>query len=305
MKYALWFILLILCLDASLLYAAVDDPQPFPKELIDPSFLRQLTWRADKRIEQVVAGWPTYPDDQESQNWIVRRRTTIRILGSLFDAEYRTYKNNSETEIIVEAKGPDMVTDDCNPLLAWVKRALGQPKKVVDLTAEFEIIGGPTNTATVKDFKADWLFGDSRIWFACFAAVSKAEVTSIVISLHYAHRERLPALKDPIHLECTVKEKLLGKLADSKVREGAPVRSIADPNWKTLRWSNAVFGKAERFTDEHIVAVRELEVRNGKWVDRIEIDRVTGNYERTLLSPDGNRLEQWGKCTRVAPGKKF
>lgn len=101
MKYALWFILLILCLDASLLYAAVDDPQPFPKELIDPAFLRQLTWQADKRLESVIAGWPTYSGEQTSQDKTLRRHTRIRILGSLFDAQYQTYKNKADATIFI------------------------------------------------------------------------------------------------------------------------------------------------------------------------------------------------------------
>lgn len=95
------------------------------------------------------------------------------------------------------------------------------------------------------------------------------------------------------------------EFADGEVREGAPVHSIVEPNWKMLRWSKEVFTKAERFTDEQIVVVREREEQNEKFVDRIEIDRVTGNYKRTFLSPKGHGVEQWGTCTRVAPGKKF
>lgn len=185
MKYALWLILPIVCLDVSLLYAAANAAQPFPKELLDPAFLRQLTWRDDKQLENVIAGWPTYRGDQESQDWIVRRRTTIRILGSLFDAEYQTDKNNSEAVITVKGTGPDTLTDDCTWwLVRWNKQGLGPPEKIVNFTVEGTIIGDPTNTATtINKFTADWLFGDSRIWFAC-AAVSKAKVTSINISLH-------------------------------------------------------------------------------------------------------------------------
>lgn len=299
MKYALWFILPILCLDASLLYAAVDDPQPFPKELIDPAFLRQLTWRADKRLEQVVAGWPTYSGEQKSQDKTLRRHTRIRILGSLFDAQYQTYKNKADATIFIWG-GADNVTDDCDALLTWIKQALGQPKKIVD----FSLKTGTEKIGT--EIYADWLFGDSRMQFGCLGTWFKSKFIPNLIYLNYAHPERLAALEDPIHLECSVKQKFVGKGAPRNVSEEAPLLFIVDPNQGTLRWSEKHdFGKTEMFTDEKIIAVDEYEKDNVKRVDRIEIDRVTANYLRTISASDGVGLEQWGKCIRAAPGKKF
>lgn len=286
MKYARWFILPILCLDVSLLYAAANDAQPFPKELIDPAFLRQLTWRTDKRLEHVVSGWPTYSGDQGFQDRIVHRRTRVRILESLFDAEYRTYKNKAEAEILIHGGAGD-VTDDCDALLTWIKRALGRPEKIVDLSRE-----------SGTEIYADWLFGDSRMRFQCLAP----EFIPLLIALHYNHRERLAALEDPIHLECSVQQKYVG-LEDAKVSEEPPLLFIVDPNLKMLRWSNkSSFGKTETFTNEKIAEVREDE----KTVSRIAIDRVTANYLRTIRLKNGRGgLDQWGKCIRVAPGKKF
>lgn len=283
MKYALWFILPILCLDVSLLYAAADDAQPFPKELIDPAFLRQLTWRVDKRLEHVVAGWPTYSGHQEFQDKIVHRHTRVRILESLFDAEYRTYKNKAEAEILIYALASANVTDDCDALLMWIKRAMGQPKKIVDLSSE-----------TGTEIYVDWLFGDSRVQFQCLGLES--EFIPFLIAVHYDHREHLAALADPIHLECSVRQTLVSS-GDAKVSVKLPLLFIVDPNQKMLRWSDdkSSFGTTETFTDKRIVAVRETE----KDVDRIRIDRVSAKCRRTIRLKNGwGGLDQWGKCTR-------
>jgi len=115
------------------------------------------------------------------------------------------------------------------------------------------------------------------------------------------------ALKDPIRIECSTQFRyVLDGLPDDAVHEGPPLVLIVDPNSKTLlNADGSPAGKVETFTDEEIVAVGEGE--KGTW--RIRIDRVFANYRRTVrlkISPDEViDISQWGKCVRVAPGKKF
>lgn len=294
MKHALCLILTILCLDVSLLYAAADDAQPFPEALIDPAFLRQLTWQADKRLENAVAGWPTYSGDQEFQDKIVHRRAHVRILGSLFKAEYLTYKKKADAEIVIYGGAGDEVPADCGVWLTWVERALGLPKKVVDLSPP----GG------LDWWAADWLFGETRVQFWCTGVWMERDSIPAIVALRYNHRERLAALEDLTHLECSRQFRHVSDgLPKDKVREDSPVAWIVDPNRKRLLGANKLpLGKTETFTDEEIVAVREEE----KYTSRIRINRVTASYLLTVrLKGDSGGLDQWGTCVRVAPGKKF
>jgi hypothetical protein len=296
MKHALCLILAILCLDVSLLHAAADDAQPFPKDLIDPAFLRQLTWRADKRLENAVAGWPAYSGDQGFQGKISLRQAHVRILGSLFEAEYLTYKMTGDAEILINYDQLNAGFDaapDCGAMLTWVERALGLPKKVVDLS-----------TPRGLDLMADWLFGETRVQFGCSGVwlYGRDRLLPASVSLRYNHRDRLAVLEEPFHLECSSQAKYVG-LPDKTVSEEAPLILIVDPNHKRLLLADrSNFGETETFTDEEIIAVREDE--EGKSL--IRINRVTANYRRIILLKSGSvGIDQWGTCVRVAPGKKF
>ncbi len=292
MKHTLWLILPILCLDVSMLHAAPEDAHQFPESLRDPTFLRHLTWLADKRIESVVAGWPEYSGAQGFQDKIVHRHTRIRILESLFDAEYRTYKTKADGEIVMYG-GAGEVTADCDALSTWVEQVFGRPEKVVDL-------GMPNRLA---DKSADWLFGETRVQFVCGGVWIEREFIPAAVALRYNRRDRLAALEDPIQLECSSQERYVGGISDKTVRDGPPVVFILDPNWhRVLRANKSPFGKTEKFTDGEIVAAQEDE----KAVSRIRFDRVTGSYLLSIrLKAGSGGLEKWGKCVRVDPGKKF
>ena len=302
MKYALWLVLVLCCLDVSTLSAAPQTEKfpPFPKELRDPAFLRQLTWRTDSGLENVVAGWRMFSDQQSSDgDLIIQRFTGVRILESEFVATYGTSRAKGDAEIVVERRG-DTVTDGCDALFTWAKGALGQPEKSVDHSTPQEAI-----------ILADWLFGQTRMRFECFGGWIEAHApntVTLIVDLTYRHQERLPALEDPIRLECSAQERWTSG-DDQTVRERPPIGFIIEPNSKEiLRGSdNSPFGKTEKFTDEEIVAGFETETG----VIRIRIDRVTADYLITKRPPltdpfkDLPGLETWGKCVPVAPGKKF
>jgi hypothetical protein len=296
MKLALFLVLALLCLDVSTLSAAPQTekfPQ-FPKELRDPAFLRQLTWRTDKGLENVVAGWRKFSDQQTSDgDLFIQRFTGVRILKSEFVATYGTSKTEGDAEIIMERRG-DTVTDGCDALFTWAKGALGQPEKLVDLS-----------TPRLAILLADWLFGQTRVQFKCFGGwiePAPPNTVSLVVDLTYRHRERLPALKDPIRLDCSAQERWTSG-DDQTVRQLPPIGFILDPNSDRLLFDNkAPWGETVKFTDEEIVAGFEDE----KGAVKIRIDRVTGSYLRTAsLKNDSAVKETWGKCVSVAPGKKF
>jgi hypothetical protein len=304
MKHALCFVLALLCLDVSILSAAPQEGQQFPKELRDPTFLRQLTWRADKKLENLVAGWwpDEHPDEQSTNDLIVQRFTGIRILESESVAVYRTSKTKSDADIFIALSG-DTVTDDCDALFTWTKGALGQPEKVVDLSM--------ASRTTGTDLSADWLFGKTRVQFMCRGGrkgTSPPNVVSRTAALNYGHRERLAVIQDPIHLECSSQQRDIGG-SDQTARDVPPVGFIIDPNSKRLlRGANNVpYEKQAQFTDKEIVVGSD----DKEGTVQIRIDRVTASYLLTLRLKNAGglgsfrRLEQWGKCVPVAPGKKF
>ena len=301
MKYALWFVLALFCIDVNILSAALQtaEVQPFPAELRDPTFLRQLTWLADKSLENAVAGWPEYTGNQGFEEKTVKRRTRIRIgeFESFFEAEYRIHKSKGDAEIILMNTGASEVTADCDTLFTWTKQAFGQPETVVNLST-------PKSDNSFTDLSADWLFGETRVQFSCSGVWIGNKFIPALTSLRYNQRERLAALEDPIHLECSAQQRWTSHELDQTVRERPPIGFIINPNSNSLlRANGSFFGKTEKFTDEEIVAGFEDETA----AVQIRIDRVTASYLLTGRGKKDSRIgfDQWGKCLRVAPGKKF
>ncbi len=296
MRLAPFLVLALVCLNVSRLSATPQtaEVQPFPKELRDPAFLRQLTWRADKRLENVFAGWRKFSSDEQIlDDLIIQRGAIIRILESDALAVYATYKTEGDAQLVIDWRG-DTATVDCDALFAWVKGALGQPEKVIDLSS--------ISAGNIANLKADWLFGETGVRLVCIGGWIEGKYIPAVTFLTYNQRKRLAALKDPIQLECSSQERRIGG-DDQTLHEVPPIGFIIDPNDKELlRGANKVpYEKQEKFTDEEIVAGFEDE----KGAVQIRIDRVTANYMFTLHLKNGYGFEQWGKCVSVAPGKKF
>jgi hypothetical protein len=292
MKHSLCLVLAILFLDVSMLSAAPQEGQPFPKELRDPAFLRQLTWRADKRLENVFAGWRKFSSDEQiDDDQIIHHGAIIRILESNVLAVYATYKPEGDAHLVIQWS-ENTATVDCDALFTWAKETLGQPDQVVDLSS----------AGNIANLKADWLFGETRVRLVCIGGWIEGKYIPAVTLLTFNQRKRLAALKNPIQLECSSQERRIGG-DDQTVREVPPMGFIIDPNDKELlRGKNKVpYEKQEKFTDEEVVAGFEEE----KGTVQIRIDRVTASYMFTVRLKDGYGSEQWGKCVSVAPGKKF
>lgn len=108
MKHMLWLVLALICLDVSTLSAAPQTAElpPLPMELRDPAFLRQLTWQADKRLENLVAGWferePSRGNRGHGDSTIIQRFTLIQIIESEFLATYEIYNTKGDANIVFD-----------------------------------------------------------------------------------------------------------------------------------------------------------------------------------------------------------
>lgn len=297
MKHALCLALAILFLDVSMLSAAPQEGQPFPKELRDPAFLRQLTWRADKELDSVVAGWFETPDKARRGDSIIQRVTIIRILETNFLATYAVRDIKGNAEIVIDSDNSDNHNNkmvDCDSLFMWAKGAFGQPEKAVDLS----------NVPSIANLEADWLFADTRVRLLCSGVWIEHKFTPAQVFLRYNHREHFEALKDPVQLECS--SQIISGGDDKTVREAPPVGFIIDLNLGKLLGAENKFplGKTVKFTEEEIVA----DLAGGSQItkDQIRIDRVTASFEHTVrIDGHGSGAQRWGKCVSVAPGKKF
>jgi hypothetical protein len=296
MKHALCLALALLCLDVSLLSAAPQTAEfpPLPKELRDPAFLRQLTWRADGELDNVVAGWLEDSGKTLRGDSIIQRFAVIRILESDFLATYAVRNIKGDAEVVIDSDNHNNKMADCNALFTWAKGAFGQPEKAVDLSI----------MSSIANLEADWLFADTRVRLLCSGVWIEHKFTPAVVFLRYNHREHFAALEDPIQLECSSQISSDGD--DKTVREAPPVGFIIDLNDKRLLWADNKFpvGKTVKFSDEEIVA----DLANGSQMlkDQIRVDRVTASFVRTVsIEGGGSGTQRWGKCVRVAPGKKF
>lgn len=305
MKHALCLVLALFCLDVGMLSAAPQtaEVQPFPKELRDPTFLRQLTWRADERLESVVAGWPRYSGLQvleDGLGLIIQRRTSIPILGIPFKADYETYKAKGDAKIIIEKPGGG-VTADCDVLFTWAKGAFGQPEKVVDLSS--------FNAPSHPDVMADWVFGETRVRFWCFE-ISLPQGLPVLrdLILEYSHRERLSALEDLIHLECSSETTSTGDDVTGRRGLARPIEFKfmfeLDPNHDDLLidWNNEVQHAPVELSEKEIVARFDTATS----IVEVRIDRAAGSYMMTSRLKNGNPADShMGKCVRILRGKQF
>jgi len=272
-------------------------PKLFPQALSDPKFLSNLTWKSDKGIEALVKDWPPYTEDQGFDDKTVLSSTEITILGTTFAAEYRVFKEDSLSEIVLVDKSA-FSEKFCPSFIDWVTERLGKPNKVLDRS-----IFGKTNS--LNDFAADWLLGQTRVQLNCFGTTRDGKYISGSAILAYRHKDRLKALEDLIYIECSSTIRYTGSLfAGRPTEDGAPLTLIIDPNSeRLLRRDKSSFLETTKYTDEAILASEE----NEKGKQDFQLDRVTGNYQLNLRLKryPGTAMTQWGKCTRIDAAKRF
>jgi hypothetical protein len=266
----------------------------FPVALSDPGFLSSRTWNGDKVLEAMVQKWPVYNGEQGFPDETVLHSVQIVLLGSTLTAQYRVSKTDSLTVIVVQGEQPG---DACPTFVGWATTRLGKFSKVIDLS-----IQGQENA--FANVKADWLLGQTRVRLTCFAVKAYGEWIPGLVALQYAHKDTLPAFEDLVYIECTSTKKYVGNLTNPRVEETAPLTFIIDPNARMLlRRDGLAFLETKKYSDEEIVAARDDEKGNTIF----KLDRVTGGYQSTIRLKGDSRtgIDQWGKCTRIDPGRRF
>src|SRR6185295_11955647 len=99
-----------------------------PKELLTPEFVRNLTWKSDPRLAQLVNKWPAYIGEQGFEDRIELNQTEAQIIGVKFQAEYREFKANSIGEIVLLNQS-EYGKDFCASLIKWGTEHYGIPHK--------------------------------------------------------------------------------------------------------------------------------------------------------------------------------
>lgn len=270
---------------------------PLPEALLDSQFLRSCTWKEDKGIQGIVRNWPSYTEKQGFVDRTVLNEVQVTILGISFKAEYRVFIKDSLAEIVVYSNKHG--EGFCAEFLGWATKHLGKPDKILDRSRLRRDRDGFQNVET------DWLLGQSRVQMNCAGTILYGEYIPLFAILIYRHKDELKALEDFIYIECSSTKKFVGPLFKDQLQEEAPpVTMIIDPNrGELLRRDKSTYFKTTKYTDEEILASTEEEGSKSDF----RLDRMTGNYQLEIrLKPDSrNGINQWGKCLRVDPGRKF
>lgn len=273
----------------------------FPKELLSPDFIRNLTWKTDPRLAQIVNKWPAYIGEQGFEDRIVLNQTETRIMGVKFQVEYREFKANSMGEILLlTGVKDDHGKDFCTSFVEWGAKHYGKPHKVIDLSTVPNKEGG-----FFENLWADWEIGQTRIKMVCSGAVVYGSYIPGVSLVMYRQKDQEKALEELIYIECSRTSKDFGPLfKDSPIQQQPPFILIINPNDRDLRRQDkSFFLKTNKFSDAEILASEE----NEKGTHEMRIDRTTGNYEwKIRMKPDiRNGVDQWGKCSQYIPKKQF
>ena len=285
----------VVCCILACTSVAFAQPQPLPEALSDPQFLSSRSWKGDKGLEAVVRNWPAYTEKQGFDDKTVLNRAEVTVLGSTFEAEYRVFKTDSLAEIVLLGDEPG---DFCPTFLAWATKRLGSANKVIDLSN----LGQQDAWASVT---ADWLFGQTRVQLSCAGAKLYSKwIRPGLVVLMYRHKDQLKALEDLIYIECSATRKVVGRLADGRTEEAEPLTLIIDPNnRRVIRSDKSAFLKTDNYTDDEILASYEEKSAKGEF----RLNRVTGHYRWNVRMKEDSRngVDQWGKCSRADPSRKF
>lgn len=266
--------------------------------LLDPTLLASLSWKSDRKMEELVRTWPSYLGKQGFEEKLVKRQAEVEILGTRFTAEYRVYKGADIAEIVFISKS-DQVGEFCSKFYEWTQTKFGSPAHFIDRSTL-------ASEDSFKDISADWLFNSVRVQMGCGELKVYKEYISLLASIMYRHKEYLEGLKALIYIECTA-------LKDTTVFEGTKSESastrpsrmwIIDPDRKALlHLKKHPFGKTNSYSDEVIEATQQ--VKDG--TIEININRVTGNYlMKVRTQKDSNNvMEEWGTCSKIEPKQKF
>jgi hypothetical protein len=115
----------------------------------------------------------------------------------------------------------------------------------------------------------------------------------------------LKALEDLIYIECSSTQKYVGQFAEGRTPdEKPPMHFMLNPNDTSVRrWDKTMIGSTQRYSDDEVITTWS----DDKGSAVLKIDRRAGSYLlQTRLKGDGRTgLDQWGKCSRTTPEKKF
>jgi hypothetical protein len=154
------------------------------------------------------------------------------------------------------------------------------------------------------ELEADWLFGQIRVQATCGGVRMGDTFIPAAVHVLYRHHTRLKALQDLVYIQCSVTKKYVGTLDKGTTEQGAPFALIIDPNReRLLRADKSPFSQTERYSDEEIVTAERTDERSVI----LKLNRVVGSYlmEVRLKKNPNTGLDQWGKCERVNPERKF
>jgi hypothetical protein len=287
---------MLCCLLAHVLAPSAGELQPFPPALLDPKFLASQTWDQTSAVENVVTDWSPYLEKQGFSDRTVLKGTKIEILGSAFEAEYRVFKNTPSLEIFFHSGAGDY-KNDCSSFLGWSTRYLGTPDKAIDRSI-------PGKGDSFTDVEAEWLFGQTRVQAMCGGVKMGDSFIAALVAIVYGHHARLKTLQDLVYIQCSATKKYVGSFDKRATEQGAPLGLIIDPaRERLLRGNKYPFTKTDRYSNDEIIASESN--KDGSAV--LNLNRVTGSYlMQVRIRMDANSgYDQWGKCEKVNPERKF
>jgi hypothetical protein len=265
--------------------------QEFPQNLLNTSFLETRTWKRDSALELITAAWPKFEGKQGFEDKTVVKATEVRLLDTIFQAEYRVFKKEPVAEIIF--LGDDFSEGFCSQSLEWLGGYYGKPRKTIDLST--------TNFLTVE---SEWLFGETRIKLQCVGARLDDKFVPGVTVLVYRHKDWMAELKDIVYINCSGSRKFVGNFTDGKIEQDSQFSLIIDPNGhQVLRRNKEPLGKVTKYTEEEITVAWEMKDNSQVLV----LDRLAGTYRRQFRLKKDTRtgIDAWGECSKITSEQKF
>src|SRR5579863_2515574 len=263
----------------------------FPTELSSTDFLNNLTWKSDDNLNQIIASWPKFSGPQGFQDKSVEKRTTVKLLGGDFMAEYRVFHKDNASELVFFSD-EQFPREFCGESLNWATGKFGQPEGLADIQTE-----------TAVKIRGSWRLGNTRVRLVCIGYQGEMKFISGLAILAFAPLHYSIPVENLAYIECSGTQRNFAGASDLGQRDGTPFSLIIDSNEKVLLKRDGLpFLQTDQFSQDEIKASEKI-----KTVElNFALDRITGSYKYDVIFENqSGRSEEHGKCSKVDKARKF
>ena len=288
------FVALFFCIASFAGAAPAQEVRQLPEVLTNPQWLSGRTWKLDGDVEGLVRDWPVYGEKQQFEEKTVLKRTRLKVLGGIFDAEYRVFKKDQVAEIAIY--GNEFGQRFCSAFLDRSEGRLGKPSKLFDLSQG--------QGQSYVEIRAEWLLGETRVQFVCTGTTFSAKFIPLLATIVYQQKDSPRTPLDLVYLECSASTtRDVGPDSPKPADQEAPMVVIIDTFREALLSQSKVYlGKTTKYSEKEI----SVSLETDKSIGVFRLDRITGAYLWTARAKGDSRLtlNSSGKCSAIPSEKK-